>query len=237
MKRRIKIAVVDDDEAMHDILQDFYRDSEIVEIKYNYTDSRKFLEAAPVIDFDLCFLDISMPNIDGLVLAQLIKNKPFIFITGSEDKLKTALGLEPIDIVTKPFNKERLDHAIDKAYKLIGEKIEHGLFCVAESEKKVKIYLPDIVFADTDEVDPRHKMIVLKGGIKYTLMDCSMEELMSYAPQLMQVNRRQLIAMDYIKEMQHDLVSIKDATLLHMPEEITLSRAYKKEIQKRIFYK
>lgn len=237
MQKRIKIAVVDDDESMHDILRDLYSDSKLVEIKYNYTDPRKFIQDAPVLDFDLCFLDISMPDIDGLVLAQILKNKPFIFITGSEDKLKAALGLEPIDIITKPFHKERIDHALEKAYKLISEKIEHGLFSVAESDKKVRIPLNDIIFVDTDDIDPRHKMVVLKGGSKYTLMGCSMEELLSYAPQLIQVNRKQLVALDHINEMQHDLVSVKDAQPLCIPREITLSRAYKKEVQKRIFYK
>jgi DNA-binding LytR/AlgR family response regulator len=237
MNRKLKVAVVDDDESIHDILHDLYNDSVLVEIKFNYTNSRKFIEDAPMLDFDLCFLDISMPDIDGLILAQLLKNKPFIFITGSEDKLKAALGLEPIDIVPKPFNKERLDHAIEKAHKLLAEKIEDGVFCVAESEKRVKIHLPDIIFADTDEIDPRHKMIIMKGGVKYTLMDCSLEDLASYAPHLIQVNRRQLVSLDYIKEMQHDLVSVKDADLLHIPGEITLGRTYKKAVHKKIFYK
>ena len=158
MPKKIKVIVVDDDDSLHDILLDLYQDSDKIEIKYNYTESKKFLKEAPTLDFDLCFLDISMPELDGITIAQLIKNKPFIFITGSEDKLKAALGIEPIDVVTKPFTKERLDHAIDKAYKLISENIENALFCVAESEKKINIRLSDIVFVDTDEVDPRHKI-------------------------------------------------------------------------------
>jgi two-component system LytT family response regulator len=237
MQKKIKIAVVDDDETMHDILRDLYADSDKVEIKYCYADSRKFMQEAPTLDFDLCFLDISMPGLDGLTLAQLLKNKPFIFITGSEDKLKDALGLNPIDVVTKPFSKSRLDYAIEKAFKLIGEKIDHAMFNVAESDRKVKINLADIVFVDTDDVDPRHKMIVLNDGTKYTIMDCSMEELASYAPQLMQVNRRQLIALDNVCNMQSDVLAVKDAKTFGIPSEITLSRKYKPELKKRIFFK
>lgn len=237
MRKKIKIAVVDDDPSMHDILQDLYFESPIADIRFTYTDSRKFLEEVPFIDFDLCFLDISMPDISGLVLAQLLRKKPIIFITGSEDKLKDALGFEPIDVVTKPFNKERLDHALEKAYKLIGESIEYGVFNVAESERKVKLHVTDIVFADTDEVDPRHKPVVLKDGSKFTIMDCSLEELMSFAPQLVQANRRQLINIDYIKDTEYDLLSVKNADKFKIPAEITLSRKYKKEITKRIFFK
>ena len=237
MRRKIKVAIVDDDESMHDILLDLYKDSDMIDIKYNYIESRKFFEDIPQIEFDLCFLDISMPDIDGLTLAQILKKKPFIFITGSEDKLKDALGLEPMDIITKPFTKERIDHTLERIYKLIIENIKHAMFSVAENERKVNIYLPDIIFADTDEIDPRNKAVVLKNGKKYTIMDCNMEELLSYASQLVQVNRKQLVSVDYIRDMQYDVVSVREAKKLGIPEEITLSRVYSKDVKKKIFYK
>jgi DNA-binding LytR/AlgR family response regulator len=237
MQNKIKVAVVDDDDAMHDILHDYYNDSELIDIRFDFMDSRKFIEAAPSLDFDLCFLDIMMPGADGLLIAQLLKNKPFIFITGSEDKLKAALGLEPMDIVTKPFNKSRLDHAIERAHKMIHEKIEYGVFSVAESNRKVKIHLPDILFVNTDEYDPRHKPIVLADGTRYTIMDCSLEEMLSLTNHLIQINRRELIALEAINEMQHDLISIKNTCPNYIPRELTLSRAYKKGVSKRIFFK
>src|ERR1700691_500587 len=94
MQNKIKVAVVDDDDSMHEILHAYYDDSELIDIRFDFTDSRKFIEAVPSLDFDLCFLDIMIPGMDGLLIAQLLKNKPFIFITGSEDKLKASLGLE-----------------------------------------------------------------------------------------------------------------------------------------------
>jgi DNA-binding response OmpR family regulator len=64
--------------------------------------------------FDLCILDVMMPNMDGFTLAQhLRKEKPdtsFLFLTArslKDDKLKGfALGAE--DYVTKPFDEEEL---------------------------------------------------------------------------------------------------------------------------------
>lgn len=237
MKNKIKIAVVDDDESLHDILLDLYRDSDFIDIKYNYTESRRFMEEAPMLDFDLCLFDISMPEMDGLTLAQILKNKPFIFVTGSEDRLKEALGLAPMDVVTKPFNKERLDQALLRANKLIGEKIEYGLFNVAESRYKVNIALGDIVYVTTDDVDPRHKAIVLKDGTKYTLMNYRLNDILSFAPQLVQINRQQLLSIKYMSEMQHDSINVKGGKELGIPEEVTISETCKKEVMKRIFYK
>lgn len=64
--------------------------------------------------FDLCILDVMMPNMDGFSLAKKIKSKndklPFLFLTAKSlkaDKLKGfALGAE--DYITKPFDEEEL---------------------------------------------------------------------------------------------------------------------------------
>lgn len=64
--------------------------------------------------FDICILDVMMPEMDGFNLASRIqkekKDIPFLFLTArsmKEDKLKGyAVGAE--DFVTKPFDEEEL---------------------------------------------------------------------------------------------------------------------------------
>lgn len=64
--------------------------------------------------FDLCILDIMLPRMDGLTLAQNIRNKnqnvPIIFLTAkslSEDKI-AGFKLGADDYITKPFSMEEL---------------------------------------------------------------------------------------------------------------------------------
>ncbi len=65
-------------------------------------------------NFDICILDVMMPEMDGFNLASQIqkekKDTPFLFLTArsmKEDKLKGyAVGAE--DFVTKPFDEEEL---------------------------------------------------------------------------------------------------------------------------------
>lgn len=65
-------------------------------------------------NFDICILDVMMPEMDGFNLASKIqeekKDIPFLFLTArsmKEDKLKGyAVGAE--DFVTKPFDEEEL---------------------------------------------------------------------------------------------------------------------------------
>lgn len=234
MNTKIKIAVIDDDDSIHDILKCFYSNSEIVEIKYNFTDPTKFIEAAPILNFDLCFLDISMPGLDGLSIAQQLSKKPVIFITGSDDKLREALDLSPIDIITKPFIRARIDLALEKVAKLRAKPIEYGLFNVAENRRKICIHLPDILFVGTDDVDARNKLVVIKGGMKYTLMNYSLSDIKSVAPHLIQVNKHDLVSVDTINEINRDNISMK--TDMGIPVAINLTCTHKAQVANRMFF-
>jgi DNA-binding LytR/AlgR family response regulator len=237
MNKKIKIAIVDDDDYVHDFLNTIYNNSDIVEMKYSFIDSAKFIEAAPNIDFDLCMLDVRMPFMDGLEVARHIGSKPIIFVTGSDDRLPEALELSPIDIVIKPFTRERIDRALEKASKLImDEDVKYGLFNVAESRKKVCIHLDDILFVKTDDVDTRNKLVVLISGTQYTLMNYSLNEILKVAGHLVQVNRQELVSVANISEVNADNITLKSSNGTCVPTKITLSEGHKQLVSKRMFY-
>ena len=78
------------------------------------SDGESGLAAYKPGQFDLCILDVMMPNIDGFMLARRLREKDpgvkFLFLTArslKEDMLKGyALGAE--DYIRKPFDKDEL---------------------------------------------------------------------------------------------------------------------------------
>ena len=235
MPRRLKTVIVDDDEFIVSMVKDLCQDSVLVKVIATYMDPRQFLKEAPMLDFDLVLLDVHMPQLDGTVLAQMLNNKPVIFITGTENRLKDALSLSPIDVVVKPFSKDRLNKALEKAVQLIGGTKEYDLFNVAESNRKMKIKLADMVLITSDEEDPRNKQLLMQGGQKYTLMDYNLETLMEMCPSLIQVNKAQLVSMDAFSEVDHDIIVLKGIEDYNM--EITLSRSYRQQFMAQVFYR
>jgi two-component system, OmpR family, response regulator VicR len=78
------------------------------------TDGKSALEAAKNGSFDLCILDVMLPEMDGFTLAEEIRrfnaDIPIIFLTAKslkEDKIK-GLRLGGDDYITKPFSIEEL---------------------------------------------------------------------------------------------------------------------------------
>jgi two-component system, OmpR family, response regulator VicR len=78
------------------------------------TDGKSALETAKAGSFDLCILDVMLPEMDGFTLAEEIRrfntDIPIIFLTAKslkEDKIK-GLRLGGDDYITKPFSIEEL---------------------------------------------------------------------------------------------------------------------------------
>lgn len=75
---------------------------------------------------ELLFLDIHMPGISGIELAQLLAQLPthplVIFATAFENYACEAFEVEAVDYLLKPFTLERVAKAVSKAARLMGSK-------------------------------------------------------------------------------------------------------------------
>ena len=77
-------------------------------------DGQKALQLMQQFSFDLCLLDIMLPDIDGFEIAKRIKDvypdMPFIFLTAKALKVDKLMGykLGGVDYITKPVDEELL---------------------------------------------------------------------------------------------------------------------------------
>jgi len=112
MNVKNKILLVEDDPNFGSIMKSYLElnDFEVV-LK---TDGKQGLAAFKTIGFDICILDVMMPEMDGFTLAREIKKInsqiPFIFLTAKSLKEDMLEGFKTgaDDYITKPFDSEVL---------------------------------------------------------------------------------------------------------------------------------
>ena len=109
---KINIFYTEDDETLAFLTQDNLMQYGFS--VFHFTDGLIALENFKKQHFDICILDIMMPNLDGFDLAKAIrevdKNIPILFLSAKtlkEDKLK-GLRLGADDYLVKPFSIEEL---------------------------------------------------------------------------------------------------------------------------------
>jgi two-component system LytT family response regulator len=114
----ISAIIIDDDSEAINLLEMFLRQFPDVKVIGKSTDARTGLAQINEKFPDLVFLDIDMPEMSGLQVAQAIKNKNFhseiVFTTAYQDYAYKALEVEPLDFLTKPFCPEDLENVIKK---------------------------------------------------------------------------------------------------------------------------
>ncbi len=112
MNQKIKILLVEDDPNFGSIMKSYLElnDFEVL-LK---ADGKLGLTAFKSESFDICILDVMMPEMDGFTLAKEIKkinsNTPFIFLTAKSLKADMLEGFKTgaDDYITKPFDTEVL---------------------------------------------------------------------------------------------------------------------------------
>ena len=104
----LKAILIDDDELSLQFLQHaLFAHSELVEVIGSYTDVHEALEAVSRIPVDLVMLDIEMPEISGLDLAQELtsrrENLSIVFVTAHAQYALEAFRANAVDYVVKPY--------------------------------------------------------------------------------------------------------------------------------------
>ncbi len=128
MTKKTRILLVEDDPNFGSILKSYLElaDFEVI-LK---TDGKQGLSAFTTYPFDLCILDIMMPEMDGFTLAREIRKindgLPLIFLTAKTLKQDILEGFKigADDYLTKPFDSEVLLCKINAILKRHSEKNE-----------------------------------------------------------------------------------------------------------------
>lgn len=119
---KLKALIVDDEyparAELRYFLQRFQDRVEIIGEATHVAEARTLLSALP---YDLLFLDIEMPGLNGLALARelLASPKPpfIVFVTAYQDYAVEAFEVNAIDYLLKPFDERRLAQTLKKAFR------------------------------------------------------------------------------------------------------------------------
>ncbi len=132
LNKKAKVLLAEDDMSLGYVIKDNLQDAgyEVVLCPDGQTAIEKFDKT----QYDICLLDVMMPNKDGFTVARKIRQQsdmvPILFLTAKsmeEDKIKGFLtGAD--DYITKPFSMQelllRMDVFIRRSRKLHADSVQ-----------------------------------------------------------------------------------------------------------------
>lgn len=209
-----------------------------LEVVRAFNDPIKLMQASESLDFDLCIMDIEMPGLNGLEVAQLLKGKPVIFITAYKEFAAEAFDLDAVDYIRKPIQKERLEKAVLKAAKLIEKgKTEKQFMQLNTSKGKAIVAFDQLLLITSAEKEKRDKVAFLENGIEITLKNISFEQLLGLLPteNFCRISKKDIIALKAVRFFTH-----QEVTTSIIPENsdkelvITLGDNFRKDFLEKV---
>lgn len=171
---------VDDEPLALDIMESYVSKHPELNLVARCNNATEASEVLKTRNIDLMFLDIQMPEINGLNFIRSLENKPlFIFTTAYPDYALEGFELDAIDYLLKPIAFDRFEKAVEKAkeyYQIKNNKdvaeteIENEHIFVKANQKLVKLAYKDIyyveAFADYVKIFLEDKKIVTLQTMK-----------------------------------------------------------------------
>jgi two-component system LytT family response regulator len=114
----IRVLVVDDEPLAREWLVELLQDQTGVEVVGQCADGKEALQRLRRGGVDLAFLDIRMPGLSGLEVMERLpaEARPLIvFVTAYDEYAVRAFAVQAFDYVLKPYNRERLLEALERA--------------------------------------------------------------------------------------------------------------------------
>ena len=122
----ISAIIIDDEIESITLLEMYLRQFPFIKITGKETNALSGLELVKETLPEIVFLDIDMPDMNGLQVANEIQSDNFyseiIFTTAHQQYAYDALGIEPLDFLSKPFSTEDLRRVIKKYHEKVEKK-------------------------------------------------------------------------------------------------------------------
>ena len=115
-----RVVIVEDEPIARRQLRDLLGDVEWIVCIGEAADGQTAVALIDDLRPDLIFLDIEMPELNGLDVLRRIQHDPAVVFTTAYDKFAvSAFELEAIDYLLKPFGRDRLLAALDRVKRAI----------------------------------------------------------------------------------------------------------------------
>lgn len=118
MNGTIRTLIVDDEPLARQRLRSLLAEEAKVEIVGECGDGCQAVLAIEELRPDLVFLDVQVPNLDGFHILESVgadRIPAVVFVTAYDQYALRAFDVHAVDYVLKPFGRERLQKALERA--------------------------------------------------------------------------------------------------------------------------
>ena len=223
--RQLTCMIVDDEPLAVRLLESYVEKTPDLQLLASFTDSITAINAVKEQKPDLLFLDIQMPNIDGMELAHsLPEGTRVVFTTAFKEYAFESYEVNALDFLLKPIRYNKFLGSIEKARKVYDtqptavepKQQPNTVFARVDGEWR-NIPVAQIVYVSGMK---DYVMFYLDGEKKPLISHLTMKAVEEMLPsdKFLRIHRSYIVAVDKIQKVdRNDCVYIGEE-IIHIPD-------------------
>jgi two-component system LytT family response regulator len=229
---RFSCIIVDDDEIDRLTVYSYAKKIESLNIIGVFENSEEAMLFIAKNDVDVMFLDIDMPNINGLELRRHANKVPVcIFITSHAEHAVESFELNTLDFIIKPIKLNRFNQTISRIEKFFEVKQKADLFeasfgndtvFIKEGHEQTKVKLHEILYL---EALKDYTLIVTNNKRHCVLSNIGNLLKENHFKSFIRIHRSYAVQKQYIEKISTSDIILNNGTLL------PLGRSFKDNVQ------
>ena len=232
MSKKITCVIVDDEPIAREIITSFVQKTPSLELIKTCKNAMEAINFIQENNVDLFFLDINMPEVNGISLAKIIGNKSkIIFTTAYRDYAVDGFNLNVVDYLLKPIAFERFFEAIQKVNlaftpsEIKEKSTESKNYIFVRSDRKmVKINFDKILYIES--LGDYLKIFLDKETV---ITRETMNNIDSKLPinKFIRIHRSYIVSLNKINSYTNEFIEINKKAL-------PISRSYKESVLQKL---
>lgn len=225
----LKCVVIDDESLASDVLKNYINRISNLELSAVFNNGIDALHYVNSNQVDLLFIDIQMPDINGMDFLKLVTKKcNIIFTSAYPEYALEGYDFNPLDFLVKPISFEKFMRAVGRVNLTPNPPAAEShdsstgeYFFIKAKGKTIRILMSDILYVE----GLKDYVIFYTADEKYISMH-SMKELETKLPanQFIRIHKSYIVDLTKIKEISNNQVKI-------LNRQIPVGRQYKAQFQ------
>lgn len=213
----MKCIIVDDEPIARKGIKKLVNQITQLELQDSFNSAEAASEYIQTTNVDLIFLDIQMPDINGIEFARSIpKHTLIIFTTAYSEYALDSYEVDAVDYLVKPIDIAKFRKAVDKAItyhsllldedKKSVEHVEDECIFVKSDRRYFKVNLKDILF-----IEGLKDYVIIQMDGQRIITRMNVKTIHELLPQntFLRINRSYIINKNHIESFDHNDVFIK----------------------------
>ena len=249
----IRALIVEDEPLARRTLREIIADVPWLECVGEAETGPRAVQMIDTLTPDLVFLDIEMPELNGLQVLDRISHEPAVIFTTAYDRYAvSAFELEALDYLLKPFGRERCLAALERARRMLpgngrggrGEAssapplVERARSVMADSGPLTRLFVRDrerivpVAAAEIERLEAADDYVEVRTKSRSYLVYLTLNDFERRLDpeRFIRVHRAHIVNLDFVKQLvpfdgSRMQVEMRDGT------KILASRARSKELR------